>query len=71
MLLLLLLFVYLPHLLVTSANDWPEVPLYAQSSFYYADYKLPRVKSKPFIPDPPNCPQTGRTVCEELTNYPA
>jgi hypothetical protein len=55
----------------TSASRplWPETPLYAQSSFYYADYKVPPTPKK-FLPEIPNCPETGRTVCQEIEKYP-
>lgn len=49
---------------------WSDsVPLYAQSSFYYADYKAV-ASPKKFLPPQPNCPHTGRTVCEDIEQYP-
>ena len=49
--------------------------LYAQSSYYYADYKLPRAPpvrpvKQTWLPQPQICPQTGRTVCEDVDKYP-
>lgn len=47
---------------------WTDsVPLYAQSSFYYADYKAV-ASPKKFVPPKPSCPQ--RTVCEDIDQYP-
>ena len=56
---------------VPSSPLWPD-GLYTQSSYYYADYKIPQPPPKPkFIPDPPSCPETGRTVCQEVEKYPS
>lgn len=52
-----------------SSPIWPD-GLYTQSSYYYPDYKTPPPKHK-FIPDPPSCPETGRTVCQEVEKYPS
>lgn len=53
-----------------SGPIWPDAPLSAQSSFYYADYKVPQVHKSKFLPDIPHCPQTGRTVCSDIAKYP-
>ncbi|XP_015782050.1 protein spaetzle 5 [Tetranychus urticae] len=45
----------------------------SQSSYYYADYKVPMVppqKDKRFIPDHPECPDSGGTLCKDVPNYP-
>lgn len=51
---------------------WPDASLSGQSSFYYADYKVPHVPKSMFLPDHvPNCPETGRTVCSDFAKYPS
>lgn len=57
---------------VPSSPLWPD-GLYTQSSYYYADYKIPQhPPPKPkFVPDPPSCPETGRTVCQDVEKYPS
>ena len=56
---------------VPASPIWPD-GLYTQSSYYYADYKIPQPPPKPkFVPDPPSCPETGRTVCQEVEKYPS
>lgn len=52
---------------------WPD-PIFTSSSYYYADYKIPQVVTPPknkFLPEPPNCPETGRTVCQDVMEYPS
>ena len=56
----------------TQGAVWPDAPLNAQSSFYYADYKVPpAIPKSAFLPDVPHCPQTGRTVCSDIDKYPS
>lgn len=57
---------------VPASPIWPD-GLYTQSSYYYADYKIPQPPPpKPkFVPDPPSCPETGRTVCQDVEKYPS
>lgn len=62
-----------PSLSQAPPIPWTKGNLYASSSYYYADYKIPRAappQKQAFLPGPQNCPQTGRTVCEDVDKYP-
>ncbi|KAI1293769.1 hypothetical protein HDE_06644 [Halotydeus destructor] len=69
---------YVPSVpLAPAAHLWAgKGQLIAQSSYYYADYKLPAKKAEPvvgpkFRPPPLECPETGRTLCESVDKYPS
>ena len=49
----------------------PRWRAYTSSSYYYTDYTFPKPQSKhKFVPGPQFCPDTGRTVCKGVRNYP-
>lgn len=58
---------------IPTTNSWTK-GLYAQSSYYYADYKIPPQAPPPeklnFLPGLQICPETGSTVCEDVDKYP-
>ncbi|XP_042908223.1 uncharacterized protein [Parasteatoda tepidariorum] len=55
-------------LIVCSPPRWRA---YTSSSYYYTDYTFPKPQSKhKFVPGPQYCPETGRTVCKGVRNYP-
>ncbi|GIX70048.1 protein spaetzle 5 [Caerostris extrusa] len=49
----------------------PRWRAYTSSSYYYTDYTFPKPQSKhKFVPGPQYCPDTGRTICKGVRNYP-
>lgn len=43
----------------------------SSSSYYIADVSFPQQRSRrAFVPSPPYCPETGRTVCAQVDDYP-
>ncbi|XP_050052637.1 uncharacterized protein [Dermacentor andersoni] len=43
----------------------------SSSSYYIADVSFPQPRSRrAFVPSPPYCPETGRTVCAQVDDYP-
>ncbi|XP_054717933.1 uncharacterized protein LOC129227405 isoform X2 [Uloborus diversus] len=55
-------------LVLPSPQRWRA---YTSSSYYYTDYTFPKPQAKhKFVPGPQYCPDTGRTVCKGVRNYP-
>lgn len=55
-------------LVIASPPRWRA---YTSSSYYYTDYTFPKPQSKhKFVPGPQYCPDTGRTICKGVRNYP-
>ncbi|KAH7982871.1 hypothetical protein HPB52_007850 [Rhipicephalus sanguineus] len=43
----------------------------SSSSYYIADVSFPQQRSRrAFVPSPPYCPETGRTICAQVDDYP-
>ncbi|XP_022238861.1 uncharacterized protein LOC106457290 [Limulus polyphemus] len=58
----------LPH--PSHRGSWHP---YTRGSHYYSDYSYPKTTPSKniFLPKPQYCPETGRTVCENVPYYPA
>ncbi|XP_077505259.1 uncharacterized protein LOC144115017 [Amblyomma americanum] len=59
----------LPALAAGAAGPvWRAV---SSSSYYIADVSFPQSRPRRgFVPSPPYCPETGRTVCAQVDDYP-
>ncbi|KAG8185862.1 hypothetical protein JTE90_004404 [Oedothorax gibbosus] len=61
----------LTQMCVLVAPGPPRWRAYTSSSYYYTDYSFPKPQSKlKFVPGPQYCPDTGRTICKGVRNYP-
>lgn len=53
------------------AGTGPVWRAVSSSSYYIADVSLPHSRPRrEFLPAPPYCPETGRTICAQVDDYP-
>ncbi|EEC04906.1 hypothetical protein IscW_ISCW005056 [Ixodes scapularis] len=56
---------------VTSCSLGPVWSAVSSSSYYIADVSPPPRPGRGFVPPtPPYCPETGRTICADVDDYP-
>lgn len=69
------LWTWSSFLLVCGSIPLVTAPLWSavsSSSYYIADVSLPpKAHRRGFLPPPQHCPDTGRTVCTQVEDYPA
>lgn len=65
-----LCLVWCTELGVTSCSLNPVWSAVSSSSYYIGDVNLPPRPSRGFVPAPPYCPETGRTICAHVDDYP-